>query len=76
MTGEIEKDESPSLHVAIKADDIKTAELLIKSGANVNDNYERNHTPLHIAIGHKQFKIAKLLIESGANVNAKTSYSK
>ncbi|KLT22078.1 ankyrin repeat domain protein [Wolbachia endosymbiont of Armadillidium vulgare str. wVulC] len=72
MTGEIEKDESPSLHVAIKADDIKTAELLIKSGANVNDNYERNHTPLHIAIGHKQFKIAKLLIESGANVNAKT----
>ncbi len=72
MTGEIEKDESPSLHVAIKAGDIKTAELLIKSGANVNDNYERNRTPLHIAIGHKQFKIAKLLIESGANVNAKT----
>ncbi|RDD35756.1 ankyrin repeat domain-containing protein [Wolbachia endosymbiont of Cylisticus convexus] len=72
MTGEIEKDESPSLHVAIKAGDIKTAELLIKSGANVNDNYERNRTPLHIAIGHKQFEIAKLLIESGANVNAKT----
>lgn len=72
MTGEIEKDEPPSLYVAIKAGDIEAIELLIKSGANVNDDYERNYTPLHIAIGHKQFEIAKLLIKNGANVNAKT----
>lgn len=72
MTGEIEKDESPSLYSAIRMGDIEATELLIKSGANVNDNYERNRTPLHVAIGYKQFEIAKLLINNGANVNAKT----
>ncbi|WP_264330746.1 ankyrin repeat domain-containing protein [Wolbachia endosymbiont (group B) of Erebia ligea] len=72
MTGEIEKDESPSLYSAIRMGDIEATELLIKFGANVNDNYERNRTPLHIAIGYKQFEIAKLLINNGANVNAKT----
>jgi len=72
MTGEIEKDESPSLYSAIRMGDIEATELLIKFGANVNDSYERNSTPLHIAIGYKQFEIAKLLINNGANVNAKT----
>ncbi len=72
MTGEIEKDESHSLRDAIQGGDIEAAELLIKSGANVNYNYERNSTPLHIAIGYEQFKIARLLINNGANVNAKT----
>lgn len=72
MTGKIEKDESPSLRDAIQGGDIEAAELLMKSGVNVNDNYERNNTPLHIAIGHKRFEIAELLINKGANVNAKT----
>ena len=43
-----------------------------KHGANVNDNYECNHTSLHIAIGRKQLEIVKLLIKNGANVNTKT----
>ncbi|WP_395463624.1 ankyrin repeat domain-containing protein [Wolbachia endosymbiont of Cantharis cryptica] len=60
------------LYVAIQKGNIEVAELLIKCGANVNDNYERNRTPLHIAIGRKQLEIAKLLIKNGANVNAKT----
>ena len=72
MTGEIEKDEYPSLYSAIRMGDIEATELLINSGANVNDNYERNRTPLHVAIGYQQFEIAKLLIKNGANVNAKT----
>lgn len=65
------KDEFLSLYAAIQTGDIETVGLLIKSGANVNDNYERNRTPLHIAIGYKRFEIAKLLINNGANVNAK-----
>lgn len=72
MTWEIEKDESPSLYSATRMGDIEATELLIKFGANVNDNYERDRTPLHIAIGYKQFEIAKLLINNRANVNAKT----
>ncbi|QOD38817.1 ankyrin repeat domain-containing protein [Candidatus Wolbachia massiliensis] len=60
------------LYVAIQNGNIEIAELLIKCGTNIDDNYERSRTPLHIAIGRKQLEIAKLLVKSGANVNAKT----
>ncbi|WP_225537147.1 ankyrin repeat domain-containing protein [Wolbachia endosymbiont of Mansonella ozzardi] len=52
---------------------LRVAKLLVKYGANVNDNYERDRTPLHIAIGRKQLETARLLIKNGANVNAKTN---
>ncbi|MDR2547992.1 MAG: ankyrin repeat domain-containing protein, partial [Rickettsiales bacterium] len=67
------RDGRTPLHVAIWKGNAEVAKLLVKYGANVNDNYERNRTPLHIAIGRKQLEIARLLIKNGANVNAKTN---
>lgn len=67
------RDGRTPLYVAIWKGNAEVAKLLVKYGANVNDNYERNRTPLHIAIGRKQLEIARLLIKNGASVNAKTN---
>ena len=46
------------------------AELLIKAGADVNEETDGGYTPLLIAAGRGLTDIVKVLLEAGANVNA------
>jgi ankyrin repeat protein len=47
------------------------AELLIRSGADVNARDEKKNSPLLLAVETKKISLAKLLIKHKANVNAK-----
>ncbi len=66
-------DGSTPLHCATWKGHEKVAELLLKSGANVNAVNQNEHwgtTPLHAAAHANQAKIAQLLLDHGANVKA------
>jgi len=60
------------LDAAAKTCEARSAEILIKHGANVNSTSETAFTPLHQAAENGCPELAKLLIEAGANVNAIT----
>ena len=68
------------LHSAVSNNRIKTARLLIKHGAKINQKCNCNgDTPLHAAAESGYFEIVKLLIEAGAdrsilNDKNKTAY--
>jgi ankyrin repeat protein len=64
------------IHSACAISNFEIAELLIKSGADVNAKQMSGVTPLHSAAHNGQTKIAKLLIENGAEVNTKTEDGK
>lgn len=49
----------------------KFIEKLLKNGANVNEEYEKNWTPVMIAINNKNFDILKLLISHGGSIHSK-----
>ncbi len=59
-----------NLFDAIYVNDVKTAERLLASGANVNVVNDVSETPLHAACLRGQIKIAQVLIAAGADVNA------
>ncbi|MBI5748951.1 MAG: ankyrin repeat domain-containing protein [Nitrospinae bacterium] len=62
---------------AVKKGDIKEAERLLSSGADVNERWFDNYTPLHFAAFYaSQPNVAALLIEKGADVNAKDNYGR
>jgi ankyrin repeat protein len=67
------------LHVAAFRGHHEAAELLIKSGADVNavdiDSESKpsfRETPLHIAARHGTWRVAKILLQNGADANART----
>jgi len=60
------------LHMAAEKGHKKTAEILIRQGADVNAEMRNGETPLHLAAEYGHKEMAQLLIEQGANVNAKT----
>ncbi|XP_020299572.1 tonsoku-like protein [Pseudomyrmex gracilis] len=61
------------LHEAANYGYVDIAELLIKSGANINDNVPcRGMTPLHDAALCGHFSVMNLLMEHGADVTLKT----
>lgn len=62
---------------AVGKGDIKEAERLLSSGADVNERWFDNYTPLHFAAFYaSQPNVAALLIEKGADVNAKDNYGR
>ena len=53
----------------------KSAEILIKKGANINDKGREGATALHLAILYDNDRIAELLIDKGADFNIRTNRS-
>jgi len=65
-------DETP-LHIAARCGNLKTADLLLKHGANVNTRLIIRYcayTPLILASKGKYDKVVNLLIQNGADINA------
>jgi uncharacterized protein len=49
---------------------VKSAEVLVRAGADLNHADPDGITPLHIAIRNAHYDVAALLIQAGADVNA------
>lgn len=61
------------LHVSVIFNNIKSVELLIDSGYDVNETDDDLRTPLHIAVmSNANPEITKLLIQNDADINATT----
>ena len=64
------------LHMAALNNDVKTAELCLDHGADVNAMKSKATTLLHIAAAKGNLEMAELLISRGAGVNIKDGDSK
>lgn len=64
------------LHLAAWNNDVKTAELCLDHGANVNVPKCSSGTALHLAALKGNLEMAELLIERGADVNSKDGDAK
>ena len=58
------------LIAATKTGNIRTVELLLKNGADVNENGLMDMTPLHLAVRMNNTKLAKVLLENKADPKA------
>ena len=58
-----------SLHLASVTENLKTVQLLIERGADLDAMDVTQSTPLHLALVNENFDIVKLLIQHGADVN-------
>src|SRR5437763_7083131 len=65
-----EADGMTALHWAVRADDVETAQLLIRAGANVSAANRYGITPLSLAAMNGNAVIARALLNAGANANA------
>ena len=54
---------------AAREGDLESARLLVKAGANINQQTEYGWTPLLTAVNNRNYRVAQFLIEQGANVN-------
>ena len=61
------------LHTAALANDFATAEVLLKTGADVNAKANKGITPLHAAAAANASATAEVLLKTGADVNAKAN---
>lgn len=55
------------LHLAIRASDHDSAEIILRYGGDVNIYNHQGHTPLHEAIDHRKFGDIPFLIQHGAD---------
>ncbi|XP_068755474.1 transient receptor potential cation channel subfamily A member 1-like [Montipora capricornis] len=66
-----------ALHLAVlNLNDVKTVELCLDSGADVNILTSNSVTPLHLAASKGNIEVADFLISRGANVHIKDGDSK
>jgi len=63
-------DGTTALHWAVRADDLETADLLIRAGANVSAANRDGATPLLLATDNGNAAMLEKLIKAGANPNA------
>ena len=63
-------DGTTALHWAVRADDLETADLLIRTGANVSAANHDGATPMLIATTNGNAAMIETLIKAGANPNA------
>jgi uncharacterized protein len=63
------KDGTPALHWVVRVDDIDTAKLLIKAGADVKLADRYGVTPIFLASTNGNASMIKLLLDSGADPN-------
>lgn len=66
-------DGTTALHWAVRADDLETADLLIRAGANVSAENRAGVTPMQLAAINGNALILERLIKAGANPNASLS---
>ena len=64
------------LHMAALNNDVKTAEVYLEHGADVNTRKSKEITPLHIAATKGNLEMVELLISRGAGANMKDGDSK
>ena len=65
---------STALDFAVSRGSLRTARLLIDSGADVRRVYPSGRTPLHIAVRSHRTQIAALLIDRGADIDASDNF--
>jgi ankyrin repeat protein len=63
-------DGTTALHWAVRADDLETADLLIRAGANVSAANDEGATPLLLATTDGNAAMIEKLIKAGADANA------
>src|SRR5437762_9118960 len=66
-------DGTTALHWAVRADDLETADLLIRAGANVSAANREGVTPMRLAAINGSAPMIERLIKAGANPNASLS---
>jgi uncharacterized protein len=64
------KDGTPALHWVVRVDDLDTAQLLIRAGADVKFADRYGVTPLYIACTNGNAAMIKLLLDAGADPNS------
>ena len=62
-------DGTPALHWVVRVDDVETARLLIKAGANVKLADRYGVTPIYLACSNGNAAMVKLLLDAGADAN-------
>ncbi len=66
-------DGTTALHWAVRADDLETADLLIRAGANASAANREGITPMQLAAINGNAPMIEKLIKAGANPNAALS---
>jgi uncharacterized protein len=64
------KDGTPALHWVIRVDDLETAKLLLRAGADAKRADRYGVTPLSLACSNGNTAMMGLLLDAGADVNA------
>ena len=62
------------LAVISTSNDVKSAELLIQNGADVNSQDKNGKTPLYHAVDRNLYAMAKLLIQNGADTSLESKF--
>lgn len=67
---------STVLHLAAGTNDLKTGEVCLQNGADINALKSNNETSLYVATVKGNLQMVKLLVRKGADVNVKNADTK